>query len=108
MSAYNSDYVLVAKSLTQATITLKIGALLERIIIVPETTAAGAVTLYDANGTGEVALILYTGGTEGASLRPHVIELGIRNGVRTITTDPIAGWYLTTGNNVHCLCIGSF
>ena len=87
----------VAKSQTAQVLgsTGAVGDLLQRIIIVPETTGAGTVALLD----GTVSRNLLVAGTL-ADLSPIVIELGIRS---------INGpWKITTGDNVHAIGVGSF
>lgn len=72
-----------------------IGDFLQRLIIVPETTAAGTVALLDLTTSRNV----FIAGTL-ADLTPITIELGIRS-----TLGP---WKVTTGDNVHVIAVGHF
>lgn len=98
MGAYKTDYELVAASQTTQTIgpVGAIGDVLERVIIVPETTAAGTVAIKDGSGT---AINIFVAGTL-ADLKPHVVVIGARSAV--------GAWQITTGANVHVIAIGSF
>lgn len=73
---------------------------IHRLILVPATTAPGAVTVKDGNGA---AITYYTGGTVGADLRP--IEINIQSRAVNKTTP---GWRITTGANVSVIAIGRF
>lgn len=98
----HSYYVEVAASQGNAVLTEGTGTVLYRIIIVPATTAPGAVTIHDGNGTGEDNIAVYTGGTVGADLTPIVIDFGphgirARNKTGTLTSE---GWFIDTGANM--------
>lgn len=66
------------------------GDYVERVVIVPGTSAAGVVTLLD----GSTSISLFAGGgtTALTDLRPHVVEL----------------WKITTGTNVTAIAVGDF
>jgi hypothetical protein len=94
-----SDYETVAASQTAQVLgaTGATGDLINGILVIPATTAAGAVTLKD----GATSITVFTGGTGSVSnLAPFFIALGIRsvNGA----------WSLTTGANVSCIAVGDF
>lgn len=74
------------------------GDYIERVIIVPATTAAGAVTLID----GSTSISLHVGGgtTALVSLEPLVVELHMYS-----QTGP---WKITTGSNVSVIAVGDF
>lgn len=76
-----------------------VGDVLQRLIIVPATVAAGNVSIKDGNGS---AISIFVTGTL-PSLVPIVVELGL---VAVNATSP--GWKVTTGANVSVIGIGSF
>jgi hypothetical protein len=94
-----SEYETVAASQTAQVLgaTGATGDLINGILVIPATTAAGAVTLKD----GATSIPVFTGGTGSVSnLAPFFIALGIRS---------ISGaWSLTTGANVSCIAVGDF
>ena len=101
MSVKNTDYELIVASQTDqvlgpGTATTKIGDILERLIIVPETTAAGTVAIQDGTDT---AINVFVAGTL-SDLHPIIIELG----ARSVT----GSWQVTTGANVHVIAVGRF
>jgi hypothetical protein len=89
----------VAASATNQTLgnTAAIGDYLKRVVIVPETTAAGTVSIKDGSGS---SLNIFVSGTL-SDLHPISIELGI-------VSASVGGWTMTTGTNVHCFAIGTF
>lgn len=94
-----SQYETVAASQTDQVLgaTGATGDLINGILVVPATTAAGAITLKD----NTTAITVFTGGTGSVSnLAPFFIALGIRsvNGA----------WKLTTGANVSAIAVGDF
>ena len=95
------DYELVAKSKTAQVLggAGAKGDVLERLIIVPETTAAGTVALIDGTGAGAVSMNMFVTGTL-SDLRPIVLDLGMRS--------VVGKWQVTTGDNVHVIAIGKF
>ena len=94
-----SEYETVAASQTDQALgaTGAAGDLINGILVIPATTAAGAITLKDDTA----AIVVFTGGTGSVSnLVPFFIPLGIRsiNGA----------WKVTTGANVSCIAVGDF
>lgn len=73
------------------------GDLLGYVLIVPATTAPGAVQIKDGGGS---AITIYTGGTVGADLTPIRIELFQRS--------KAGAWTIVTGANLSCLVGGVF
>ena len=95
--ALRTKYETVAASQTGQALgaTGAVGDILERIIIIPETTGAGTIALLD----GTVSTNIFVTGTL-ADLSPIVIEFGCPS---------VNGkWSLTTGANVHCIAVGQF
>lgn len=72
------------------------------VVIVPGTTAAGAVSIADGNGT---AIQIFAGGATTAlsDLKPFAVPLGF---YALATTTP--GWRITTGTNVTAIGVGQF
>jgi hypothetical protein len=76
------------------------GDVILRLIIVPETTGAGTVTILDGAGlSGALNKNVFVSGTL-SDLRPIIIELGARS--------KIGAWSITTGANVHVIAVGKF
>lgn len=75
------------------------GDFLEAVIIIPETNAAGIVSLGDGGGT---AVHIFEGGsvTPLPTLAPIRIDFGIFS--------KAGAWKITTGANVHVRAIGKF
>jgi hypothetical protein len=71
------------------------GDFLERLIIIPATTAAGNVTLTD----GVTAMSVFVTGTL-ADLSPIIIECGMRSAT--------GAWKISTGANVSVIAVGKF
>jgi hypothetical protein len=71
------------------------GDFLRKVIIVPETTSMGAVTLLD----GAASTVLHAAATVGAPLTPIVLELGMKC---------VTAWKITTSTNVHVYAVGNF
>jgi hypothetical protein len=71
---------------------------IERVVIVPGTSAAGVVTLLD----GSTSISLFAGGgtTALSDLKPLVVELNMYS-----KTGP---WKITTGANVTAIAVGDF
>lgn len=101
MSVPSTDYELIAASQTDQICgpVGAVGDLLERLIIVPETTGAGTVAIQDGDGT---AINVFVAGTL-ADLTTIVIPIGARC---VNATTP--GWKITTGANVHVIAVGRF
>lgn len=95
---YATDYELVAASQTDQVLGPKgaTGDLLERLIIVPETTGAGTVAIQD--GAGTEINVFVTGTLE--DLKPLHVHLGARSRA--------GAWSVTTGANVHVVAVGRF
>ena len=98
MSVDATMYELVAASQTDQVCgpTGGTGDLLERLIIVPETTAAGTVAIQDGSDTAINVLVTGT----LADLTPIVVEIGARSAA--------GAWSITTGANVHAIAVGRF
>lgn len=97
-----TDYQIVVASQTTQSLgpNGKKGDILQRLIIVPETTAAGTVSIRDGTGGGAAfnSNVLVTGTL--SDLSPKVIDLGARS---------VSGsWSVTTGANVHVIAVGRF
>ncbi len=92
------DYETVAKSQTGQKLGSEgaKGDVLERLIIIPETTAAGTVALLD----GATSVNVLVAGTLG-DLKPLIVPIG----ARSVNT---GGWSITTGDNVHVIAVGRF
>lgn len=96
-----TDYELIdagqsAQVMGPSTATTKAGMILERLIIVPETTGAGTVAIKDGSGT---AINVFIAGTL-SDLHTIVIDLH----ARSVT----GSWQVTTGANVHVIAVGKF
>ena len=93
-----TDYELIAASQTDQVCgpTGGVGDLLERLIIVPETTGAGTVAIQDGADT---AINVFVTGTL-SDLHPIIIPLGMRSAT--------GSWQITTGANVHVIAVGRF
>jgi hypothetical protein len=96
------DYELIAASQTDQilgdrSVSTVTGQVLERLVIVPETTGPGLVAIQDGSGT---AINVYTGGTVSAELQPIIVPLGV--------VSVTGSWQITTGVNVHVIAVGKF
>ena len=101
---YYSQYKTVAASQTGAVLGAT-GAqydYLAGVLIVPATTAAGAVSIADGNGA---AISIFAGGgtTALSDLKPFMVPIGA---YALASTTP--GWKVTTGANVSALGVGRF
>lgn len=97
----NGDYETVAASQTDQVMgaTGATGDYLAGVLIVPGTTAAGAVSIKD--GSGSAITIFAGGGTTALSaLIPFFVPLGIKS--------TAGAWKITTGANVTAIGIGNF
>lgn len=94
----STDYELVAASQSTQVLgpTGGQGDILERVIIIPETTGAGNVAIKDGSDT---AINIFVSGTL-QDLKPHVVVLGTRS--------RMGAWQITTGANVHVIAVGRF
>ena len=93
------QYETVAASQTAQVLgaTGRTGGILHKLVIVPATSAAGAVSIVD----GSTSIQVFAGGgiTALADLKPIVLDLNVK----------AAGqWKITTGANVACIGIGWF
>lgn len=72
------------------------------VLIIPGTSAAGAVSIKDGNGS---AISIFAGGgtTALTDLKPFIVPLGL---YALAGTTP--GWKVTTGTNVTAIGIGKF
>lgn len=75
------------------------GDYLSGLLIVPATTAAGAVSIKDGSGT---AISVFAGGgtTALTTLIPFFVPLGIKS--------TGGAWKVTTGSNVSVIAVGNF
>jgi hypothetical protein len=96
------EYAYVAASATSQILgTGAVGDYLSHLLIVPETSTPGAVSLTDGNGT---ARVIFVGGASSVSnLVPFTVMIGAK---ATNATTP--GWKVTTTTNVHVLGFGNF
>jgi hypothetical protein len=93
--------VLASQSAQVLGATGAVGDHLAGVLIVPETTTPGIVSVTDGNGT---AFTVFPGGASSISnLVPFFVPLGIK---AVNATTP--GWKVTTGANVHCMGVGTF
>jgi hypothetical protein len=92
------DYETVAASQTAQILgdDGQAGDVLDKVIVVPETTAAGTVALLD----GSTSTNIFVTGTL-ADLSPITIDLG---GIASVN----GPWKITTGANVHVIACGRF
>jgi hypothetical protein len=73
-----------------------LGDIIDKLIIIPATTAAGNVSIKDGSGS---AISVFVTGTL-TDLHPIVLPLGMKS--------ISGGWKVTTGANVSAICIGRF
>lgn len=93
-----TDYELVAAGQTAQVCgaTGAAGDILEKVIIVPETTAAGTVAIKDGSDS---AINIFVTGTL-ADLSTITVPINARSRA--------GAWQISTGTNVHAICIGRF
>lgn len=93
------DYALIVKNSAKGKIgpNGNIGDVLEGLLIVPETTAAGTVSIFDS--TSGTQIDVFVSGTL-SNLTPILIPLGIRS--------IAGGWFIVTGDHVHVVAVGRF
>lgn len=100
----SDDYETVAASQTAQILgaTGAVGDFLAGVLIVPGTTAAGAVSIIDGNGS---AISIFAGGgtTALTTLIPFFVPIGAKC---VNATTP--GWKVTTGANVTAIGVGNF
>lgn len=98
----HTDYVLISASQT-----LKVlgpvgaqGDVIDHLVIVPETTSAGTVSIRDGGGSAAAYNTnVFVSGTV-SDLKPINIALS----ARSVSGD----WQVTTGANVHVIAVGRF
>lgn len=97
-SVATTDYELVAASQTTQSLgpVGGTGDILDKCVIIPETTAAGTVAIKDGSDT---AINILVAGTL-SDLKPHIVLIGARSRA--------GAWQVTTGANVHVVCTGRF
>lgn len=97
-----TDYKVIAASQSNSALggNLTSGDIIERLIIVPETTGAGTVAIRD--GTGTAAAYNSNVFVSGTLADLNTIEVPL--GARSISGD----WSVTTGANVHVIAVGRF
>ena len=78
-------------------VTGGVGDLMKRLIIIPNTTGAGTVTLQDGSNT---AMDIHKGGGTLVDLKPFVVEIQARSAA--------GAWKVTTGANVTVIAVGDF
>lgn len=94
------DYKTVAASQTALVLgtTGAVGDVLQRLVIVPASVNAGAVSITDGGGS---AITVFAGGTASiSSLAPISVSLGLRSAS--------GAWKVTTGASVSAIAIGNF
>lgn len=100
-NALVGDYETVAASATDQVLgaTGAAGDYLSGLLIVPATTAAGAVSIKDDSGS---AITIFAGGgtTALTTLIPFFVPLGMKS--------TAGAWKVTTGANVSVIGIGNF
>jgi hypothetical protein len=97
-----TQYVTVAAGATTAPVG-GVGCYLESLTIIPATSAAGVVNLFDVGTTAIMAIPTLAGTGTGTQLQtPYTIPLGIR------ATNASTGFKITTGSNVSVLAVGRF
>lgn len=98
----DGEYKTVAASQTAQVLGVSgaIGDVLHGVLIVPGTTAAGAVSIKDG---GNSAITIFPGGGSVAlgDLKPFYVSLG---GILSAA----GAWQITTGTNVTCVAVGKF
>ena len=95
---FQRKYELIAASQSTQALgaTGAAGDVLERLIIVPETTGAGTVSIKDGSGTAINVLVTGT----LVDLKPIIVEVNAKS---------LSGaWQVTTGANVHVVAVGLF
>ena len=97
-----TQYVAIAASATTAPVG-GVGCYLESITVIPATSAAGVVNLFDVGTTAIMAIPTIAGTGTGTVLpQPYTVQLGIR------ATNASTGFKITTGANVSVLAVGRF
>jgi hypothetical protein len=95
------DYIAVAASQTTAVVG-GLRSYLEKVTVIPATSAAGAVTIYDGS-TAVFTIPTLAGTGTGTQLQvPYTVNVGAR------ATSASTGWKITTGAAVSVVAIGKF
>jgi hypothetical protein len=76
---------------------LSTAAYLDRLVVVPVSTAAGVVTLSD----GTTAIVSIPAAAHAIDPKPYVVQLGIQN-------QSTAGFKLVLGASVSAIAVGGF
>lgn len=100
-NAPGDQYETVAASQTDQVLgaTGAVGDFLDRVLIIPATTAAGVVQIQDGSDT---AITIFTGGGTTALTILTPVSIDIRAASRT------GAWSITTGANVSVIAFGKF
>lgn len=93
-------YATAAASGTRDLGTGATGDILRSVLLIPATTAPGAVQIKDG---ANAAVTIYTGGTVGADLTPIRINFGTHG-----ITSRAGKWQLVMGANVSAVASGDF
>lgn len=104
LEVLSDAYEPVPASTTDQTMgaTGAVGDFLSGVLIVPGTTAAGAVSIKDGNGS---SISIFAGG--GATALTTLIPFFVPIGAKCVNaTTP--GWKITTGANVTAIGVGNF
>jgi hypothetical protein len=96
-----TDYETIAASQTTQAMgaTGAVGDYLAGVLIIPATTAAGAVSIKDGSNT---AINIFVGGgtTALTIVTPFYVQIGAKSAV--------GAWQVTTGANVSAIAFGNF
>jgi len=96
----SKDSAFIAASQADQQISFKKSSILKRLVIVPATVDAGAVSFKD--GSAGSARVVSTGGVASLlEVKPIVVELDIRGAA-------LDGFHVSTGANVSVIAIGKF
>ena len=97
-----SDYVFIGAGVTTKQVSVgtnSVGDYLDRVVVSPLSSAAGAVSIFD--GTTAVISVAAVPTASGASMSPFTIDVG----AVAVSTK---GWNVTCGSNVQALAVGRF
>ncbi|WP_310530710.1 hypothetical protein [Novosphingobium sp.] len=98
MAARDYDPIAASQANVPAGPTGVQGDYLEHLLVIPATTAPGAVSIKD--GTGGTPITVFAGGTL-TSVIPFTIPIYAK-------AKAPGGWLITTGANVSVLAVGEF
>jgi hypothetical protein len=96
ISGEASEYKVLAAASTTVAVCPQ-GGYLERLVIVPASSGAGTVTLFDGT-TAVFVTPTYVGGNE---TKPYVLQLGIRS-------RSTGGFNISSGSSVTAIAVGRF